>query len=143
MDDNSHVKFSLSLEPAFQVIYWSICWLVFFSLLILFLETQTISLMIIILVIIFGVLLFYGFGSTLRIENNNLKSNYFRGIKKECISLDEIKKITFSTKREISLLTNQDRKVSYIYLNTKNKKKFYNYLKNKAPLIQLEELSLQ
>lgn len=58
MDDNSHVKFSLSLEPAFQVIYWSICWLVFFSLLILFLETQTISLMIIILVIIFGVLLF-------------------------------------------------------------------------------------
>lgn len=142
MDDNSHVKFSLSLEPAFQVIYWSICWLVFFSLLILFLETQTISLTIIILVIVFGVLLFYGFGSTLRIENNNLKSIYFRGIKKEIISLDEIKKITFSTKREIILFTNQEgREVSYIYLNIKNKKKFYDYVKNKVPLIQLEEYS--
>ncbi len=137
MDDNSRVKFSLSLEPAFQIIYWSVCWLVFFSVLILFLETQTIDLIIIVL----GVLLFYGFGSTLRMKNDNLESSYFRGIKKKSIPLTEIKKIAFSAKRKIVLFTDQGNSVSYIYLNTKNKKKFHEYIKNKAPSIQLEELN--
>lgn len=139
MDDNSRVKFSLSLEPAFQIIYWSVCWLVFFSVLILFLETQTIDLIIIVLLIFLGVLLFYGFGSTLRMKNDNLESSYFRGIKKKSIPLTEIKKIAFSAKRKIVLFTDQGKPVSYIYLNTKNKKKFHEYIKNKAPSIQLEE----
>lgn len=139
MNDNSRAKFSLSLEPAFQIIYWSVCWLFFFSGLVLFIETQTINLTLIILIIFFGVLLFYGFGSTLRIKNDNLKSSYFRGIKKKSIPLTEIKKITFSTKREIILFTDQDKQLACIYLNTKNKKKFYEYIKNKAPSIQFEQ----
>lgn len=139
MDDNSRLKFSLSLEPAFQIIYWSFCWLIFFSLLILVIETQVFSLALVSLVIILGVLLFYGSGSTLKIKNNTLKICYFRGIKKRSLPLDEIKRITFSAKREISLFSNQDKEVYHIYLNVKNKKKFYDYLKKQAPLIQLEE----
>lgn len=138
MDENSRVKFSLSLEPAFQVIYWSICWLLFFSLLIVALETQTFNLILIFLAILVGILIFYGLGSTLRIKNNSLKVSYYRGIRNKCIPINEIKKITFSAKREVSLFLNQD-KVVQIYLNKKNKMKFYEYLKKNAPLIFLEE----
>lgn len=138
MDENSRVKFLLSLEPAFQIIYWSICWLLFFSLLIVALETQTFNIILICLAILVGILVFYGLGSTLRIKNNHLKITYYRGIRNKYISLDEIKKITFSTKREVRLCLNQD-KVVHIYLNKKNKKKFYKYLKNNAPLIFLEK----
>lgn len=139
LDDNTRLKFSLSIEPAFQVIYWSICWLAFFLFLILALETQTISLTMVSLIIIFGILLFFGLGSTLKIKNNNLKISYFRGIKKKSISLDELTKITFSDKREINVFLNQDKEEFQIYLNKKNKKKFYEYLKTNAPLIQLEQ----
>lgn len=139
MDDNSRLKFSLSLEPAFQVIYWSVCWLVFFLMLILVIETQIFSIILVSMIIILGMLLFFGFGSTLKIKNNNLTISYFRGIKKESLPLNEIKKITFSGKREISLFSNQGKKICHIYLNVKNKKKFQGYLKKHVPLIQLEE----
>ena len=139
MDDNSRLKFSLSLEPAFQVIYWSVCWLVFFLMLILVIETQIFSIILVSMIIILGMLLFFGFGSTLKIKNNNLTISYFRGIKKESLPLNEIKKITFSGKREISLFSNQGEKVYHIYLNVKNKKKFQGYLKKHVPFIQLEE----
>lgn len=139
MDDNSRLKFSLSLEPAFQVIYWSVCWLVFFLMLILVIETQIFSIILVSMTIILGMLLFFGFGSTLKIKNNNLTISYFRGIKKESLPLNEIKKITFSGKREISLFSNQGEKICHIYLNVKNKKKFQGYLKKHVPLIQLEE----
>lgn len=138
MDENSRVKFTLSLEPAFQIIYWSICWLLFFSLLIVAIETQTLHLVQILLAILVGILIFYGLGSTLRIKNNSLKISYYRGINNKCIPINEIKKITFSAKREVSLELNQD-KVVHIYLNLKNKKKFYQYLKKNAPFIFLEE----
>lgn len=139
MDDNTRLKFSLSVEPAFQVIYWSICWLIFFLFLILAMETQKFSLTMVSLIIIFGILLFCGLGSTLKIKNNNLKISYFRGIKKKSISLDELTRITFSDKREINLFLNQGKEEFQIYLNIKNKKKFYEYLKSNAPLIQLEQ----
>ncbi len=139
LDDNTRLKFSLSVEPAFQVIYWSICWLIFFLFLILAMETQKFSLTMVSLIIIFGILLFCGLGSTLKIKNNNLKISYFRGIKKKSISLDELTRITFSDKREINLFLNQGKEEFQIYLNIKNKKKFYEYLKSNAPLIQLEQ----
>ncbi|MER2174108.1 MAG: EbsA family protein [Carnobacterium sp.] len=138
MNENSRVKFSLSLEPAFQVIYWSICWLLFFSLLIVALETQTFNLILIFMVILVGILIFYGLGSTLQIKNDSLKISYYRGIYNKFIPIDEIKKITFSAKREVNICLNQDN-VVHIYLNIKNKKKFYEYLKKNAPLIFLEE----
>ncbi|WP_407370541.1 EbsA family protein [Carnobacterium sp.] len=138
MDENSRVKFPLSLEPAFQVIYWSICWLLFFSLLIVVLETQTFNLILIFMAILVAILIFYGLGSTLRIKNNSLKISYYRGMRNKCIPINEIKKITFSAKREVSLCLTQD-KVVHIYLNIKNKKKFYKYLKKNLPLIFLEE----
>ena len=109
LDENSKVKFSLSLEPAFQVIYWSICWLLFFSLLIVALETQTFNLILIFLTILVGILVFYGLGSTLRIKNNSLNLSYYRGIRNKYIPLNEVKKITFSAKREVSLCLNQDK----------------------------------
>ncbi len=139
LDDNTRLKFSLSVEPAFQVIYWSICWLIFFLFLILAMETQIFSLTMVSLIIILAILLFCGLGSTLKIKNNNLKISYFRGIKKKSISLDELTRITFSDKREISLFLNQGKEEFQIYLNIKNKKRFYEYLKNNAPLIQLEQ----
>ena len=48
-------------------------------------------------------------------------------------------KITFSDKREINVFLNQDKEGFQIYLNKKNKKKFYEYIKTNAPLIQLEQ----
>ena len=90
LDENSRVKFSLSLEPAFQVIYWSICWLLFFSLLIVALETQTFNLILIFLTILVGILVFYGLGSTLRIKNNSLNLSYYRGIRNKYIPLNEV-----------------------------------------------------
>lgn len=139
MNENSRIKILLSLEPAFQIIYWSVCWLIFFILLIVAIETQTISSVLINLGIIIGLLLFFGLGSTLKIKNYVLRISYYRGIKKNKIPLDEIKKIVFSTKREVILFSNQDKKVIRIYLNIRNKKKFYDYIKKNASFIILEE----
>lgn len=90
------------------------------------------------MVILVGILIFYGLGSTLQIKNDSLKISYYRGIYNKFIPIDEIKKITFSAKREVNICLNQDN-VVHIYLNIKNKKKFYEYLKKNAPLIFLEE----
>lgn len=139
MTENPRIKISLSLEPAFQIIYWSICWLVFFTLLTVAIETQTISLTLIILAIILGLLVFFGFGSTLKIKNTNLKISYFRGIKTSYISIDEIEKITISPNREVSLVFKQNQKTLRIFLNARNKKKFCAYIERYASNIVFEK----
>lgn len=139
MTENPRIKISLSLEPAFQIIYWSICWLVLFTLLTVAIETQKISLTLIILAIILGILVFLGLGSTLKIKNSNLKISYFRGVKTSYISIDEIEKIVLFPNREVGLVFKQNQKTLQIFLNARNKKKFCAYVERYASTIVFEK----
>lgn len=81
----------------------------------------------------------FGFGSTLKIKNTNLKISYFRGIKTSYISIDEIEKITISPNREVSLVFKQNQKTLRIFLNARNKKKFCAYIERYASNIVFEK----
>lgn len=131
-------KIILSFEPAYQIIYWSICWLTFFIAVIAALEYTAINW----ISIVFGVLTIGLVALTrtihLKIEKEQL---IFSGClkQKKTLSISAIHKIVFSKMRVIILLNSNDSEQYRFYLNQKNKQIFLAHMKEHYPAIILEE----
>lgn len=138
MKRSKKTKFILSFEPAYQIIYWSICWLTFFIAVIAALEYTSVNL----ISIIFGLLTvgLVGLARTiyLKIENNQFIF-YCCSRQKKMISAASIHKIVFSKTRVVVLLNSNDSEQYRFYLNQKNKGLFLSYMKEYYPEIILEE----
>ena len=132
-------KVRLSLEPAYQVIYWSICWLTLFVSLILLLEKQH-PILTGIVVTFWILLLYFGLGSTVKVTEDSLYVRYFRGIKKTCYPLSIFKKLTFSEKRLIKLERNDSEVPLILYVNKTNKKNILSIMKQSTPEVKREEI---
>ena len=132
------LKIILSFEPAYQIIYWSICWLTFFIAVIAALEYTSINW----ISIIFGLLTIGLFVLArtihLKIENNQLVFSCCSKQKK-AVSISSIHKIAFSKMRVVVLLNNKDSEQYRFYVNQKNKTTFLSHMKEHYPEIILEE----
>ena len=130
-------KVRLSLEPAFQLIYWSICWLTLFLSVILFLEKQRFILSFI--GVIFWVLfLYFGLGSTLEVTKNTLFIRYFRGVKKKNYPLSAVNQLMLSSHRLVKLELKTVADPLVVYLNKKNKKIIVHLLQECIPTIEVK-----
>lgn len=132
------LKIILSFEPAYQIIYWSLCWLTFFIAVIAALEYTSINW----ISILFGVLtiglLVLARTIHLKIETNQLVfSCFFK--QKKIIPLASIYKVTFSKMRVIVLWDNNQSEQFRFYLNQKNKETFLAHVKEQYPGIILEK----
>ncbi|MGB3160249.1 EbsA family protein [Carnobacterium sp.] len=125
-------KVRLSLEPAFQLIYWSICWLALFLGLILILEKQQ-SIHIIISISLFIVLVYFGLGSTATISEGELTIRYFRGLKRKSYPLSLFSKLSFPGYRLIKLERGNTGKPLILYANKRNKKVFSLLIQQQFP----------
>ena len=138
MKHSKLLKIILSFEPAYQIIYWSICWLTFFIAVIAALEYTSINW----ISIIFGLLAIGLFVLArtihLKIENNQLVfSCCFKQQKR--VSISSIHKIAFSKMRVVVLLNSDDSEQYRFYVNQKNKESFLSHMKEHYPEIILEE----
>ncbi|SEK37205.1 hypothetical protein SAMN04488700_1827 [Carnobacterium iners] len=129
-------KVRLSLEPAFQLIYWSICWLALFLSLIFFLEKQ--RLIFSFIGVFFWILfLYFGLGSALKMTKDTLSIRYFRGMKKKSYSISEVTQLFFSNHRLIELEIKTIKEPLIFYMNKKNKKKFVSLLQEHVPTFEV------
>ncbi|WP_034550033.1 EbsA family protein [Carnobacterium funditum] len=134
-------KIRLSLEPAFQIIYWSICWLTLFLSLILILENQH-PVFSFVIGSFWFVLLYFGFGSTATFSEDKLDIRYFRGIKNKSYPLlSTFTKLSFSEHRLIKLEGKNVKEPLILYLNKKNKKVFITFIQQSIPEIKIEEVN--
>lgn len=127
----------LSFEPAYQIIYWSVCWLIFFIAVIAALEYTTFNWISVLFGILAVGLIVLARALQLSIENQQFIFAYFR--KKKIISAESITKIMFSSTRGLILFNNDDVEPYRFYLNQKNKQRFLSYVKVSYPGILLEE----
>jgi len=130
-------KVILSFEPAYQIIYWSICWLTFFIAVIAALEYTAFNWISVLFGILTVGLIILARALQLSIENQQFIFAYFR--KKKIISAESITKIMFSSTRGLILFNNDDVEPYRFYLNQKNKQRFLSYVKVSYPGILLEE----
>lgn len=137
MKRNKIFKVILSFEPAYQIIYWSICWLTFFIAVIAALEYTTFNWISVLFGILAVGLICLARSLQLSIENQQFIFAYFR--KKKIISAELITKIIFSNTRGLILLNDKDVEPYRFYLNQKNKQRFLTYVKVHYPEIALEE----
>lgn len=132
-------KIRLSLEPAYQIIYWSICWFTLFLSLILFLEKQH-PIVSFFVVSSWLLLLYFGLGSSVKCTKETLHIRYFRGIKNNSYSLSTVTKLVLSDHR-ITKLERSDGKESLIlYVNKKNKKNFLFLIQQFIPNLEVEKI---
>lgn len=73
MKNEATIRYRLSLEPAYQIIYWSISWTTFFISLIGILEIQRVNVVSILAAIIFILTAYIGLGSYLTINHTNME----------------------------------------------------------------------
>ncbi|WHZ31622.1 EbsA family protein [Desemzia incerta] len=137
MKRNKMFKVILSFEPAYQIIYWSVCWLTFFIAVIAALEYTTFNWISVLFGILTVGLIILARALQLSIENQQFIFAYFR--KKKIISAESITKIMFSSTRGLILFNNDDVEPYRFYLNQKNKQRFLSYVKVSYPGILLEE----
>lgn len=137
MKRNKMFKVILSFEPAYQIIYWSVCWLIFFIAVIAALEYTTFNWISVLFGILAVGLIVLARALQLSIENQQFIFAYFR--KKKIISAESITKIMFSSTRGLILFNNDDVEPYRFYLNQKNKQRFLSYVKVSYPEILLEE----
>lgn len=137
MKRNKMFKVILSFEPAYQIIYWSICWLTFFIAVIAALEYTAFNWISVLFGILTVGLIILARALQLSIENQQFIFAYFR--KKKIISAESITKIMFSSTRGLILFNNDDVEPYRFYLNQKNKQRFLSYVKVSYPGILLEE----
>ena len=137
MKRNKMFKVILSFEPAYQIIYWSVCWLIFFIAVIAALEYTTFNWISVLFGILAVGLIVLARALQLSIENQQFIFAYFR--KKKIISAESITKIMFSSTRGLILFNNDDVEPYRFYLNQKNKQRFLSYVKVSYPGILLEE----
>lgn len=139
MKNEATIKYRLSLEPAYQIIYWSISWTTFFISLIGILEIQRMNVVSILAAIIFISTTYIGLGSYLTVNRNNLEFSYLRGIKKERIPLDSIKQLTgHRLSQQIDFKTEHPRFWFYFF-NKKMRTQFYKHFAKECPEIPLSE----
>ncbi|WP_414838424.1 EbsA family protein [Carnobacterium sp. TMP28] len=130
-------KVRLSLDPAFQLIYWSICWLMLFLSVILFLEKQRFIFSFI--GVVFWVLfLYFGMGSTLKVTKNTLFIHYFRGVKKKNYPLSAVNQLVLSNHRLVKLEIKPLAEPLVLYLNKKNKKIVVHLLQEWIPTLEVK-----
>lgn len=132
------LKVRLSLEPAFQIIYWSICWLTFFISLIGILEGQHFSGISIFMSVTCLILLYFGLGSTLKLSKDSFELTYFRGFKKKSYSIFLLSKLVLSEQRTIQAEFADSAEPLVFYLNQKNKKKLITAIQQLAPAVLIE-----
>lgn len=125
-------KIRLSLEPAFQLIYWSICWLALFLGLIFILEKQQ-SVYIFVIISLFIVLAYFGLGSTATISEGVLIIRYFRGLMTKSYPLSLFSKLSFPSYRLIKLEEENSSKPLIFYANKKNKELFLLLVQQQIP----------
>lgn len=134
------LKIRLSLEPAYQIIYWSFCWLFFFLSLIGFLEGQHFSLS-----LVFGLislmLLYFGLGSSLTLSEGKLTLRYFRRIKVTDYPVSNLTKLTFSEQRLIQIEQVDSLEPIIFYLNQKNKKQLLTVLQDINPALGIVKIN--
>lgn len=131
-------RIRLSLEPAYQIIYWSIFWLALFLSLILFLEKQ--HPFISFFVIIFWLLLLYfGLGSSAKFTKDTLYIRYFRGLKNKSYSLSAVTVLFISDHRTIKLERSDGKEPLILYVNKKNKKVFLFLIQQFIPNLEIEK----
>lgn len=132
-------KIRLSLEPAYQIIYWSICWLALFLSLILFLEKQ--HPFIGSFVISFWLLLLYfGLGSSAKLTKDTLYVCYFRGLKNKSYSLSEGTILIISDHRTIKFESSDGKESLILYVNKKNKKVFLFLIQQFIPNLKIKKV---
>lgn len=134
------LKVRLSLEPAYQIIYWSFCWLFFFLSLIGFLEAQHFSISIV-LGLASLILLYFGLGSSLTLSEGKLTLRYFRGIKVTDYPVSNLTKLTFSEQRLIQMEQVDSVEPIIFYLNQKNKKHLLSALQHTSPALGIVKIN--
>lgn len=118
-------NYRLSLEPAYQVIYWSVSSILFSISLIGILEIQRANAISIIFALLFVTSVYLGMGSHLIIQQNKIYLNYLRGIKKTDISIDEIGHATVYRWGQDLEMKNVEHSVVLYFFNKKNKQLFW------------------
>lgn len=137
MKRNKIFKVILSFEPAYQIIYWSVCWLAFFIAVIAALEYTNFNWVSVLFGVLTAGLIWFARTLRLTIENQQFIFVYFR--KKKIIPANLIAKIIFSNTRGLILFNNKEVEQYRFYLNQKNKQHFLSYVKVHYPEIALEE----
>lgn len=135
-------NYRLSLEPAYQVIYWSVSSMMFSISLIGILEIQRANAISIIFALLFITSVYVGMGSHLTIQQNKIYLNYLRGFKKTDISIDQIEHGTVYRWGQNLFLENEEKPVALYFINKKNKQLFWrNFLENyqEIPVSREEE----
>lgn len=140
-NEEKEMKLNLSFEPAYQVIYWSLIWLLLFIGLIVLLEYTRFNWISIVLITVAVILMIPTRRHFLKIRNNSLFVFY---IFKETIEipLSTIERIEYSHSRKVELIS-QKKKRAFLYLSKKNKKAFIDYLQtnySSIDLVKQEEL---
>lgn len=141
LKNKERIKIRISLEPAFQMIYWSLTWLSVFSCAILILEIQRLNVPSVALGLVFLTMFYFGTGMYLEISDDSIRIVYFRGLKKEKISIHHVIEISMFLGRKITLDSEDKEQLTVLYLNQKNKLKLKKAAEN-WPHIHVEEQEL-
>lgn len=137
MKRNKMFKVLLSFEPAYQIIYWSVCWLTFFIAIIAALEYTSFNWVSVLFGVFTAGMIWFARTLQLTIENQQFVFTCFR--KKKIIPADLITKIIFSSTRGLILFNHKEVEQYRFYLNQRNKQHFLSYVRAHYPEIDLDE----
>lgn len=118
-------SYRLSLEPAYQVIYWSVCSTMFCISFIGILEVQRANLVSIVFALLFILSIYVGMGSNITMHQNSLSLNYLRGIKKEAIAIEDIEEANVYHWGQDFSLHDPSKSFNLYFFNKKNKTFFW------------------
>lgn len=138
MKNHKELRWNLSFEPGYQLIYWSLCWLSFFVGLIAWLEYTRFNWVTVVFWII--TLLFIALAKTyyLSLVNQEL-CFFFLSNSREQVPLQRVAKVTYSTHRLIGLYDEKGNEIKQIFLNKKNRHSFLKHVSTQYPTIEIEE----
>ncbi|MGX7419268.1 EbsA family protein [Carnobacterium gallinarum] len=125
MNYSNKKSYRLSLEPAYQVIYWSVCSTMFFISFIGILELQRANVISIVFALLFIIGFYVGMGSSVTIRQNRIYLNYLRGVKKSDISIEEIEKIKIYYWGQDFSLRENSKSFELYFFNKRNKAHFW------------------
>lgn len=139
MKNHSHLKWILSLEPGFQVIYWSLCWLSFLIGLIAWLEITIFNWITVVFWLIALLFLFISKTNQLHLKDGQLLFSFF-GKNKKTVSLKNVSRIMYGANRSVTLLNYEEMELKRFFLKPKSQKDFLAYISTHYPTIQIEEM---
>lgn len=141
MKSQSNLKWNLSLEPGYQTIYWSLCWLTFFVGLIAWLEYTELNGITLLFWLLSIVSILTAKTHYLKVERDQLFFSFLFKRKKQ-FSLVEVDNIAYSTTRLIVLYSHKGNEITHFYLNQKQRNRFLSFISVQYPTIAVKE-SLQ